>query len=268
MRSRDWRQLAGKTLHGSICFWLEMNKSSVPPTQSSASSQTPHCVPVRHTRNPNQTKAREHRLEWPKSSPEYRTLDRTDGEQMELEWNIFPWFTTLQLCHKVQELLSRLSVTSKKSTGQIIVMSMFNDIPWGSEDNKKECESNAQLVSLFAKRFGAGQWSFLGPGSEKKWYSFVEDSPQSAWDTMAELMMIKFAESGHPVFRSTSPLHRGELKSKTDGKLSIHYCTDFDTIETVFRTIASVNQISLHGAVEEKCEECESCHDGTWWPVV
>ena len=35
-------------------------------------------------------------------------------------------------------------------------MSMFNDISLGSKDNKKECESNAQLVSLHAKRFGAG----------------------------------------------------------------------------------------------------------------
>ena len=57
-------------------------------------------------------------------------------------------------------------------------MSMFNDISWGSKDNKKECESSAQLVSVYAKRFGAGQWSFLGPGSEKKWYSTCEDSPQ------------------------------------------------------------------------------------------
>ena len=61
-------------------------------------------------------------------------------------------------------------------------LSMFNDISWGSKDNKIECESNAQLVSLFARRFGAGQWSFLGPGSEKKWYSISEDSPQGEWD--------------------------------------------------------------------------------------
>ena len=27
-------------------------------------------------------------------------------------------------------------------------MSMVNDISWGSEDNMKECESNAQLASL------------------------------------------------------------------------------------------------------------------------
>ena len=78
----------------------------------------------------------------------------------------------------------------------------------------------------------------------------------------AELMMLKF-ESGHPVFRSTSPLSRGVLKSKGGGKLSIHYCADFETIETVFRTIISVNQLSLYGAVAEMCEEYESCHDRT-----
>ena len=32
-------------------------------------------------------------------------------------------------------------------------MSMFNDISWGSEDNEQECESSAQLVSVYAKRF-------------------------------------------------------------------------------------------------------------------
>ena len=33
------------------------------------------------------------------------------------------------------------------------------------------------------------------------------------------------------------------------------------TIETVFRTIISVNQLSLYGAVAEMCEECDSCHE-------
>ena len=72
----------------------------------------------------------EDRLTWFKSSSEYRTLNRIDGEPMEFEWNIFPGFTTLQLCYKVQELLSRLSVTPEKFTGRIIFMSMFNDISW------------------------------------------------------------------------------------------------------------------------------------------
>ena len=71
---------------------------------------------------------------------------------------------------------------------------------------------------------------------------------------MAEKMMLEFAESGHPIFRATSPLSRGRLKSKGHGKLSIHYCADLETIQTVFRTILSVNQLSLYGAVAEMCE--------------
>ena len=181
----------------------------------------------RMNENPRSNIAWEDRLMWFKSSPEYRALDRIDGEPMEFEWNIFPGFTTLQLSHKVQELLLRLGETPENfCTGRIIFMSMFNDISWRSKDNKKECESNAQLVSLLAKRFGAGQWSFLGPGSEKKWYSISEDRPQGEWDKMAEKMMVTLAESGHPVFRATSSLSRGVLKSKGGGKLSIHYCAD------------------------------------------
>ena len=72
--------------------------------------------------------------------------------------------------------------------------------------------------------------------------------------------MLTFAESKHPVFRATSPLSRGTLKGKGKGKLSIHYCADHETIQTVFRTIVSVNQLSLHGAVAEMCEEYESYH--------
>ena len=80
--------------------------------------------------------------------------------------------------------------------------------------------------------------------------------------------MLTFAESTHPVFRSTSPLSRGVLKSKGGGKLSIHCCADQGTIETVFRTIISVNQLSIYGAVAEMCEECDSCHDRTGRHVV
>ena len=50
--------------------------------------------------------------------------------------------------------------------------------------------------------------------------------------------------------------------------MSIHYCADPGTIETVFHTVISVNQLGLYGAVEEMCEECESCRDRTGRLVV
>ena len=186
-------------------------------------------------------------------------MDTIDGAPMEFEWNIFPGFTTVQLCNKVQEFLSRLSGEPGNSTGRTIFMSMFNGISWRSKDNEQECELSANFVSVCARRFSPGRWSFLGPGSEKKWYSSHDSKPQGEWDRVAELMMIKFSESGHPVFRATSPLSRGVLKSKGGGKLSIHFCADEGTIETVFRTIISVNQLSICGAVSDLCEEYKSC---------
>ena len=50
------------------------------------------------------------------------------------------------------------------------------------------------------------------------------------------------------------------LKSKGGGKLSVHFRADEGTIETVFRTIISVNQLSIYGAVSDLCEEYKACH--------
>ena len=47
-------------------------------------------------------------------------------------------------------------------------------------------------MKTFAGRFGIGVWSFIGPGSEKKWYP-SENSPQGAWDHIAEEMLLEFA---------------------------------------------------------------------------
>ena len=81
-------------------------------------------------------------------------------------------------------------------------------------------------------------------------------------------MLLKFAESGHPIFRSTTPLSRGRLKSKGKGKVSIHFIADQDTIDTIYRIILSVNQLSVYGAVAAICDEYESHHDGTGQPVI
>ena len=75
-------------------------------------------------------------------------------------------------------------------------MSMFNDISCDKKDNEEECVANAKVVSILAKKFGIGQWSFIGPGSQKKWYSMEENSPQGIWDHIADKMLLEFAESG------------------------------------------------------------------------
>ena len=81
-------------------------------------------------------------------------------------------------------------------------------------------------------------------------------------------MLLEFAESGHLIFRATTPLSRGILKSKGHGKLSIHFTADYPTIETVFRIIISANQLSLYGAVANICEKFEAHQDRSGEPDV
>ena len=197
----------------------------------------------------------------------YRDYDAVNGESTEFEWNIFPGFTTLQHCDKINDLLSDLGETPEIFTGRILFMSMFNDISCDRKDNKDECLANAGVVKVLARKFGIGHWSFIGPGSEKKWYS-SENSPQGAWDNIAEQMLLEFTESGHPTFRATTPLSRGILKSKGRGKLSIHFAADGDTLDTIYRIILSVNQLSVYGAVAAVCEEFESHQDRPGEPEI
>ena len=126
--------------------------------------------------------------------------------------------------------------------------------------------ANAKVVSSYAKKLGTGHWSSIGPGSEKKWSSTEENSPQGIWDHVADEMLLEFAESGHPIFCATTSLSRGQLKSRGHGKLSIHFAATQETIATVFRIIVSANQLSLYGAVAEMCEEYESHHDRSGRP--
>ena len=188
---------------------------------------------------------------------------------MKFEWNIFPGFNTLQLS---KERSQKFTVQIGRNNRQFhrknsLHVDVQRHFLW-NKNNEEECLANARLVSLYARRFGKGQWSFIGPGSEKKWYSVSEDSPQGIWAKFAERMLLEFAESGRPIFSSTTPLSRGQLKSKGRGKQSIHYAADQETIETMFRIIVSANQLSLYGAVAEMCEEYESLHESTGRPVV
>ena len=229
-------------------------------------SQILYCVSAKFLQYPECNEAWKNRVAGVRAERSYRDYDAINGESTEFEWNIFPGFTTLQLCDKISDLLSSMGQTPESFTGRILFMSMFKNILCHRYDNKDELR-NANIVKTFAGRFGIGRWSFIGPGSERKWYP-SENSPQGDWDHIAEDMLLEFAQSGHPIFRATTPLSRSQLKSKGRGKLSIHFTVDQHTIDSFFRIILSVNQLSVYGAVAAMCEEFEDHRDRTGQLVI
>ena len=62
-------------------------------------------------------------MEWIINEKSCRDYDGINGEPTEFEWNIFPGFTTLQLCGKVTDLLSDFGETPETFTGRILFMS-------------------------------------------------------------------------------------------------------------------------------------------------
>ena len=162
--------------------------------------------------HPDSNEAWKNRIAGVQSGRSNRDYDGINGEPTEFEWNIFPGFTTLQLCGKINDLLSDLGETPETFTGRILFMSMFNDISCDRKGNTEECLANVRVVKVLARRFGIGQWSFIGPGSEKKWYSMEENSPQGIWDHIAEKMLVEFAECGCPI--SVQQLHFPGVSSR------------------------------------------------------
>ena len=103
-------------------------------------------------------------------------------------------------------------------------MSMFNDISCDGKGNEEECVANSKVVSILAKKFGIGQWSFIGPCSGKKWYSMEENSPQGIWDHIADKMLLECAESGCPIFVQQLHCPGKAQKQRTRKIIDTFYC--------------------------------------------
>ena len=138
-----------------------------------------------------------------------------------------------------------------QNTPRVILTHPQNIVNWTTSTVSRSCSSGRfsqgtqQRVSEYARKFTLGSCTFFGVGDESKWYGILNHKPNGEWNCAAELMMLKFAEGGHSVFRGTSSLSRGTLKSKGGGKTSRHYNAEPHTAELLLRTIISVNKLCV-----------------------
>ena len=100
-------------------------------------------------------------------------------------------------------------------------------------------------------KFLPGHWTFLGPGSEEKWYGDSHDQ-NGQWNCTANKMVQRFKETGHLVCKSTSALSRGILQQRK-GRCTIYFNEDFLNTRVLFQTVHCVNQLSVFGAVANWC---------------
>ena len=198
--------------------------------------------------NTQSNDAWEQRLGWFKSSPEKKKLWQNrrwaDGIRVE-------YFPRIQYV-AAQWRSQMFAVEIRWDTREVHRKKFFHDnvqwyFLWIKRQWKRmlfKCQSRCSMCKDIWKRTMDIHWSWFW----EKWYSIGEDNPQGEWDHVAERMLVELAESGCPIFRATSPLSRGRLKTKGHVKLSIPSAADLETIET-FSHNCSANQLSLYGTV-------------------
>ena len=71
--------------------------------------------------HPDSNEAWKNRVTGIQSGKSYRDYDAINGESTEFGWNIFPGFTSLQLCDKINDLLSDLGQTPETFTSRIFI---------------------------------------------------------------------------------------------------------------------------------------------------
>ena len=152
-------------------------------------------------------------IQWYSDNDYFSELNQIDGQLVEFEWKILPGFTTVGILNEIQQMMGKLQCEPEN-----IFMSMFNDIAWDAKGNDEVCVNNSKTIKAYAERFPCGPWSFLGPGSEKKWYGTHDGKPDGSWNRTAEKMLQNFKDAGHPIFPMYQLLGERTIKKQTRRK--------------------------------------------------
>ena len=182
---------------------------------------------------------------------------RADGVHVENIPRIHQLWTSSKI---FKQRWKNYSANPELFNDRIIFMSMYNDIVWreqGDTENVKIIRLQLRIVLADFRAVVGHSWD-LGQKRNGTTLTLIN---QMVIGRTAERLML------NPTFRATSALERGELRSKAKGKKSIHFRGSEENIELILRTIISVNQLSIHGAVADLCVEPIQrflCFEETW----
>ena len=179
-----------------------------------------------------------------------KDLNRIDGEPMEFEWKMFPGFTTLGSLEETQKNVDRITVWiwAVQRKDHLHVNVQRHCVVWTRKYIKMYCEFcySCELCSQFLARtlFIFGTWI----REEIMWNLFWRLG-QDCWKNDAQLCR-KWS-----FFFSCHRPGKRRIKKQRKGKKSFHFNGSDEHIELILRTIISVNQLSIYGAVVELCKE-------------
>ena len=146
---------------------------------------------------------------------------RADGVGVEN----FAGSTTLGILDEIPKMMTKSKCEPEQFKGRIIFVSMYNDIDWWAPGEMKKIVlrvlSKLLLSMLEDSREDVGR--FRGLGRRRNGTERIATNGMENRIKLLKAWCSTLPKSGHPVFRATSGLERGEMKSKGKGKKTIHF---------------------------------------------
>ena len=113
----------------------------------------------------------------------------------------------------------------------------------------QDIELRRKTCCKYARQILRGHWSFMGLGSEKKWYGTYDGIPSGWWTQTADKMLLNFDEkSGHPIFRFGK---RTIKKQSVEERQPIHSTACEENVQLLLKMVMFVNQLRLYGAIAD-----------------
>ena len=159
--------------------------------------------------HPESNEAWKDRIGWIITDQSYRDYDGISREPTELEWNIFPGFTTLQLCGKVTDLLSRLGETPRNFPRKnFIYVNVQTTFPVTEKAMKKNVLQMLRSSPYLRRSLVHDNGHLLVQIPRRSGVLWKRIAHKEFGIISAEKMLVEFAESECPIFRATTPLSR------------------------------------------------------------
>ena len=172
-------------------------------------------------------------------------------------------FTTLQILAEIQNIMTEIQCEPEQFPRRIIFMSMDTDMVLGEFQNRSRLCKKIRVRTLVVS------WAWIREEMVRNTHIQTEWRMRSSrWGHDAQFQWKR--TSRIPWIQCFGT--RRFWKAKKIWKLSIHFCGDDEAAKVVLRTIISVNQLSVCGAVADMCDELacriSGCSESTGKPVA
>ena len=102
-----------------------------------------------------------------------------------MEWKIFPGFISVGNFNQIQQMMGENQCDPENFKGNIIFISLFNDIVWDTKGKDELCENSSktikkvcwQIPSWLLVFLGEWIWKVSGTELQKWWYSNQIQNP-------------------------------------------------------------------------------------------